>query len=291
MAHVFMVFQDAEGRPIAGPRLKLIRAHEHLTSLHNLIADWRKLNRNPAALDPNPEAGEQVYRRGPVTPLPATVVMALGDTLQCLRSALDHAIYSIVLPDPAHESLTEFPVFMYDDRTSEDGGRIPGFTTRTRRLMPLLPTPIQEFITAQQPYNREKGLPPDGHPLWGLHTLCNLDKHRTLPILISVTRPAGLEYVTPTTPDPAPPPNVRWHGPAMQEGDPIVSVPIPDKTYVAFQPRVEVDVVLHTPGFPNIEILKAGVRLYDYVAWAIGEMEPFFSVPASEAGTHSAPPS
>jgi hypothetical protein len=234
MSSIIVLWQDADGRPIAGPRLKLIRAHEHLTSLHTLIADWREANVDAAVVDMNPETGEQVYRRRLVQPLPASVVLTLGDMLQCLRAALDHSMYVIAQSSGVDSDKIEFPIFLHELDSPKDGGGRggKGFRSGTGSYLGRLPREVQEFLTAQQPYNREKGLDPLRHPLWGLHELVNIDKHRTIPVMISEVRANGLEYLTPTIPDKAPPPDVRWHGPAVNEGDPIVSVPRTDETYM-----------------------------------------------------------
>jgi hypothetical protein len=34
-------------------------------------------------------------------------------------------------------------------------------------------------------------------------------------------------------------------------------------------------------GLPEIEVLTLGVRLYNYVAWTISQLEPFFREPES----------
>jgi hypothetical protein len=273
------VWQDAEGRPIAQPRLKLIRAHDHLQALHNLVAAWREANPQPLVVEHDTERREDVYRRAAIMPPPASIVLTLGDAIQCLRSALDHAIYAIAQPASGLEQYTEFPIFLHERDTPNDHSRNDrGFISGTGKLKKMVPGEIYQFLSGQQPYNRTEG-PPETHPLWGLYMLANLDKHRTIPLLVTVTRPWVVEVLRRNTPDEAPEPRVLWHRPAMEEGDPVVTVPFAEQPHMALQPRVKVEIVHRSPGFPEMEITTIGVRLYNYVAWAVGELEPFFREP------------
>jgi hypothetical protein len=97
---------------------------------------------------------------------PAALALILGDFVQNLRAALDHAVFELSAAPGNKEA--EFPIF----RARQ------AFEAQRPRKIGLLSDRVQEFIRGQQPFAPE---PPN--LLWRLHELARTDRHRTIPLL------------------------------------------------------------------------------------------------------------
>ncbi len=118
--------------------------------------------------------------------------LLVGDCLQCLRTALDQlafelaTAFTVPLPDEI-EKASEFPIF--GDEKGDGSARF----NRTRSKGPKagLPAPgsglaktegmdpqAQSIIEGLQPYHRGQAYTTD--PLWRIHELNRIDKHRLL---------------------------------------------------------------------------------------------------------------
>jgi hypothetical protein len=95
-----------------------------------------------------------------------------ADAVQCLRSALDHAVWSLVsmkLPDPYW---TEFPIL--SDRPNAK--QREKFESKLRGLNGK----AVAYIESIQPYNRPEAVPLQSHTLFQLHEINRIDKHRRI---------------------------------------------------------------------------------------------------------------
>ena len=90
-----------------------------------------------------------------------------GEAVQNLRSALDHAVWSVA--SKRDRDRTQFPIFTDPCE----------FQVLGARMLKGVPKPIRALIEEAQPYRR---LPqrPALHALEWLRTLSNIDKHRAL---------------------------------------------------------------------------------------------------------------
>src|ERR1022692_3305533 len=96
-----------------------------------------------------------------------------GDIFYCLRSALDQAVYYLAKDSFPYPDWTQFPIF--DEDTAETRKRFARYTRG-------VDSEAVSFIKSLQPYvglNRE---PLTAHMLWMLNKMCNIDKHRRIPI-------------------------------------------------------------------------------------------------------------
>ena len=101
------------------------------------------------------------------TPTPHEWGAVIGDCLHNMRSALDHLVYA--LAGPAASSVrTEFPIFIDRDK----------FRSSEPRVLRGVAEAALTIIKWVQPYRW--GLRASAHPLWVLHELNNIDKHRLL---------------------------------------------------------------------------------------------------------------
>jgi hypothetical protein len=98
----------------------------------------------------------------------------LGEFLYCLRSGLDQMAWQMAKPSARRDSPRSIYFPIPEDLSTPDRER------NYRRTLDLFPDDVAIEIDALQPH---KGTSPaQDHPLWQLDKLCNLDKHRFMPI-------------------------------------------------------------------------------------------------------------
>jgi hypothetical protein len=171
--------------------LKLWRAATHLKEFQELAGDWANETLQTVSEEPDPP-GPDYYA---IWVEPARVNHSLaaliaGDCLQCLRTALDHlafelaATHTVPMTDDVEQD-SEFPIF--GDRDGRGDGRFRQL--RVRGTLKGQPAPgsglakirgmhkrARAVIESLQPYKRGNDYVND--PLWKLHTLNRVDKHR-----------------------------------------------------------------------------------------------------------------
>lgn len=154
---------------------KVERAKKHLAELHEALGAYLNHDTRPyaATLDQDPHTG--AYRLTVEVEEPhAWIFMVAGDVFNCLRSALDHALWRIAsLQAGTPKTKLQFPIIEKDD----DRGRRT-FESQTDGL----PATVIPVIEKLQPYNRRIGTPLAGHPLWCLGMMTNIDKHRYIAV-------------------------------------------------------------------------------------------------------------
>jgi hypothetical protein len=100
------------------------------------------------------------------TPIPDEFATTFGDLLFNLRSALDHAVWA--LHSPANQtSRVEFPVCLAAENWADLSARKIGTLSGTER----------DALKSMQPF---EAADPSSDPLWLLHELNRVDKHRVL---------------------------------------------------------------------------------------------------------------
>ena len=124
------------------------------------------------------------------------VYLICGDFLQCLRTALDQAVWSLINFRTGTDSeSSEFPVFA----EAMNAHVRKSFDRKTNGLS----DPAISYIESIQPYNRPAGDPLNIHPLWCLHELNRIDKHRRINVRAQVAiagrhhfgvMPAGADF-------------------------------------------------------------------------------------------------
>jgi hypothetical protein len=184
--------------------LKVQRAHHHLQEISAHLGPWINGDKHSSWVESDPnQTGKlavmaTVSDQPPVDPLS----VMLGECLHNLRSAVDLLAFDLAvaytkpLPDDIAES-SEFPIFGDQDRQGHPGVGNRNFHLR-RSKAPKQPAPssglhkirgmhpgAQAIIEGLQPYRRGTDFRED--PLWRLHVLDNINKHR----LLHVTAAAG----------------------------------------------------------------------------------------------------
>lgn len=102
-------------------------------------------------------------------PLPELMPAVLGDFLFNYRSALDHAVWALHA-EADRSPRVEFPVFLTAAKYA--AGSAPKIGT--------LPQQTRVVLESLQPFH---AVDPELHPLWILHELNRVDKHRVLHVI------------------------------------------------------------------------------------------------------------
>lgn len=155
-------------KELRSARMKLQRCEEHFGYLQADHERFR-VERNPYRMLPeeDPEPGYKVWRVKIVEYPPAEKWGSIvGEAIHALRTALDHTAYALVKAgaQPAYEK-SEFPIFATPPSDRKHQGKLPG---------------VDRGVLAQvnwlQPHRRGG----KADPLWIIHALDILDKHRRL---------------------------------------------------------------------------------------------------------------
>lgn len=161
--------------------LKFNRAHQHLQELEGEVQRWLTGNHYSVATKPD---SERPYYVVLVTaePIPFDpFAVLISDVLHNLRSGLDHIAYTLAanftipLPQEIAEQ-SEFPIFGDVDRKGQSGAGARLFRDSGLRKIRGVAPAAQAIIESLQPYHRGHGFVSD--PLWKLHELSRIDKHR-----------------------------------------------------------------------------------------------------------------
>lgn len=150
---------------------KLSRAHKHVSTLRQQVGRWTKDHPQPVAVDDKTDPPWRIIRIQRIGPLPRDIPVLIGDALQDMRAALDHLTYQLMvayaagapIPDKTMKDC-EFPIF----KTNEPAA----IEKRIRGLDPSAKAAIERL----QPHLR--GAAYEDDPLWRLHELSNIDRHR-----------------------------------------------------------------------------------------------------------------
>src|SRR5206468_11659498 len=104
--------------------------------------------------------------------VPTEIVLTVGDAFYNLRFALDQLVWALSRLKAIPPRFVQFPVI-------EDWNAKGTQDRFAKQLTGVCSEAISEIKTFQ-PYHR--GTAYKSHPLWRLNELCNLDKHRRVPV-------------------------------------------------------------------------------------------------------------
>ncbi len=157
------------GPSLVEPYLKTKRATIHLDALRRELDVFRKSR--PYAFFCKDDLKRGRYQvRIKMQDTPLDVPLILGDLLYCLRSALDQMVWQLAKLRRSYPEDTQFPI-------------LDKWNSKTRRQFSSqldgVPAGAVGIVKSLQPYNR---VDPSAHLLWKLNKLCNIDKHRRIPV-------------------------------------------------------------------------------------------------------------
>ena len=157
--------------------LKVTRAKVHLDCLRREIYDFCQTK--PYSLIGEEDPENALYRvRVKFAETPASISLIAGDFFFCLRCGLDQIVSSLAKLMLQHPKQTQFPVI--DVLNAESKKR---FTRQTTGV----PAEAVAVIESLQPYHGADRQAVESHLLWKLNALCNIDKHRRIPVFGTVS--------------------------------------------------------------------------------------------------------
>jgi hypothetical protein len=164
---------------LAGARLKLLRAREHLEVLGDELAAFTAGEPYRIAHEPNADGSEHIFRTQVLKEPPTLLSVIIGDALQNMRSALEHLVWGLAFKDKGSEPSrsTSFPIyrteaafFQTDKNTSSGYSAGSGMHKISEIKRVAVKTAIQQL----QPYKT-------GHDeLYILNELARVDRHQSL---------------------------------------------------------------------------------------------------------------
>jgi hypothetical protein len=224
------------------PYLKTARAKAHLNALRDSLNAFRKSEPITIFRKENRKSGRYEIRIK-IKDTPDEVPLILGDLLCGLRASLDQTVWQLAKLRTAYPERTQFPIFDKDTR-------------ETRRLFANwtdgVPARAKGLIKSLQPYHRAN---PKDHLLWRLNRLCNIDKHRKIPIYGD-----KVMFHIPGIPAAAAKSLVFDHDQHM------VSGPLDIKRHMTLEPVVSFDVVFGDMSDGITCDLDGVTKIYDFVA-------------------------
>jgi hypothetical protein len=162
-----------EPYPLTNAHWKTERAKLHLDSLREEVAAFCK-DSHAITVQEESELDRVRYRVELKQPH-VYVFLILGDVLQCLRTALDQAVWSLIHHRTGGDpQSSEFPIFARPLNTED--------RRKFNRKVKGLSDEAIAYVESIQPYNRMDGAPLSTDPLWCLHELNRIDKHRRISV-------------------------------------------------------------------------------------------------------------
>jgi len=154
---------------------KYERAGEHIKNLWLAVEAFREANRDKVGTKTDEQSGDVVHYLKSVPIVPVEIRLILGDAIHNLHSSLDYLAHAIVRPVGTKAVRdTKFPI----------GDTAEGFSAELPRCVKGAREYCLQTFRRIEPYRGG-----NGHPLWQLHKLDIVDKHR-LP-LTAVYNPMG----------------------------------------------------------------------------------------------------
>jgi len=171
---------------------KLDRASQHIEDLGIAERTWLGTSAYAIVTEADPKTGRTVSKARITEPPPGLLSLIVGDAVHALRASLDHLALELAVahqsPAPLSEPIekaSEFPILPLKagndlgsdlfHRVKKTGEPAPG--SGLHKLQGVHPDAV-EAIEGKQPYHRGTAFAED--PLWVIHELDRIDKHRRL---------------------------------------------------------------------------------------------------------------
>jgi hypothetical protein len=162
-----------EPYPLTNAHCKADWAKDHFDQLTRAVDDFC-VNSHTVITEDEPERDQVRYRVHFNQPH-VSIFLICGDYLQCLRTALDQAVWSLINHRTGADSeVSEFPVFAEPLNAST--------TRKFSQKTAGLSGPAIEYIKSIQPYNCPSDTSLANDPLWRIHQLNRFDKHRRISV-------------------------------------------------------------------------------------------------------------
>jgi hypothetical protein len=153
----------------------LKRANQNIVNLDSEIASFVKNNKYPIVGNKNLQVlREQAEHYGRLI-IPIRFSILAGEVIHHFRSCLDHIAWQLAMPIARrdHPTQIEFPVCAEESKAAS-----------SKRKIEMIASPdARNLIRSLQPYLRPDPL---NCPIWVIHDLDRIFKHRELPLTLTV---------------------------------------------------------------------------------------------------------
>lgn len=253
---------------------KLDWASKHIEDLRFAEQAWFAKRAYVVVREDDPKTRRTVLRAKITEPPPLDFSLILGDAAHALRSALDHLALELAVSHhrpsslpPAIEKASEFPILPYKvgnelggnafHRVEKKTGK-PARGSGLHKLQGVHPSAL-EAIEGIQPYHRGTAYAED--PLWVIHELDRIDKHRRLNLTACAVGGVGIGgsegYMGSVQME-----KVGHSGP-VEDGTPIVIMTVSPDSH--FELNISKEIALAEPAIPQREFLvHMATTLCDY---------------------------
>jgi hypothetical protein len=173
---------------------------------------------------------------------PDVIPLIVGDLFCCLRSSLDQLVYSLAHLRSRESRNNQFPILAAEN-TAE-------FERRTKGI----PAEAAAIVRSLQPYHGGDTTAIRGNLLWKLNAICNIDKHRRIPV-----HGTGMLFRFPNV-------SVDVRRLINFDNDNgVISVPISLKSKMALDPEISLDVAFGDLR-EGVQCSLAGIEeIYEFV--------------------------
>lgn len=204
---------------LSDPYLKLNWAKHHLDALDEELEAFHRSEPCRFTREDNLKDGRH-YLRVKLMDIPDNIALMCGDAFYCMRSCLDQLVWRLAKIHKIVPERVQFPVI---EQWDADGEKL------FKRHLRNVPGGAVSIIRSLQPANAVDSM--KSHHLWRLNAMCNLDKHRRIPV-----RGCVVDFNLPT----ADPHLVKTE--TSDDGG-AISVPIACKEQLDLDPNVSFQVV------------------------------------------------
>jgi hypothetical protein len=206
--------------------------------------------------------------------IPDSFGLLLGDFLHNLRSGLDNLAYALMLAGPGPvadkmKSASEFPIFGDEDSKGQAGQGSAMFGSAAHKYAGWKPG-AKTAVEALQPYHRGQRFADD--PLWWLHELDRIDKHRFLHTAVAYAVGAGWRPDLTVNLRAIGPGFIRAYGGPVERGAPVIRIggvhladPHGD-VHVEVHPAFDVVFGAQTPAVREKPVLQTAAAIYNHIA-------------------------
>jgi len=160
---------------------KLAWASQHIERLGQTTNVWLGTNAYRLVPQTNAKTGRTIVRAQISKPPPPEVALLIGDAVHVLRATLDHLALELAVafhrPQPLPPNLETASEFVIIGETDETRGAQKFDAAAGSKLKGIHPG-ARKAIKGIQPYHRKTAYAED--PLWVIHELDRIDKHRRL---------------------------------------------------------------------------------------------------------------
>ncbi len=163
--------------PLSGVQEKLKRANENILNLEREISLFLQQGPNPVIPNDDLEAFQEALKLHAETQIPERFSILAGEIVHHLRSCLNNIAWELSSPKKRLDDPRgiEFPIYIGKPANKSE-------LRRYERKIEGIPARGRKIIEGLQPYHRAPAMltGPRSHPLWIIHDMDTVDKHREL---------------------------------------------------------------------------------------------------------------